>query len=174
MIESEGAYRPKYAVEIIVAFVRNSHMKRALHKVDAAPHLNFWRLTYGNCLDMAVIEWCKLFGSDHEAHQAAHWKNVIPANGHDEFRRELYAAVGMSADEWQGYWDQMKGYRDNHAAHFSEEYLRPENDPRYPKLGPGLEAAYFYYDRLLAIMDDRGIPHRYPADIRAYANGSLR
>ena len=158
----------KYAVEIIAAFVRNAHTKRALHNVDADPRLNFWRLTQGNCLDMAVIEWCKLFGSDHKVHQSAHWKNVIPAREHDEFRRGLHAAAGMSAAEWRKYWDHMKSYRDNQAAHFNEEYLRPENDPHFPELGPGLEAAYFYYERLLAIMDDQGIVHHFPADIRAY------
>ena len=51
----------KNAVAIIAAFVRNAHMKRVLHKADADPHLNFWRLIHGNCLDMAVIEWLKLF-----------------------------------------------------------------------------------------------------------------
>jgi hypothetical protein len=30
------------------------------------PSLNFWRLIYGNLLDVAVLEWCKVFGSDAE------------------------------------------------------------------------------------------------------------
>ena len=30
------------------------------------PRLNFWRVTYGNFTDMAVIDWCKPFGSDSE------------------------------------------------------------------------------------------------------------
>jgi hypothetical protein len=46
--------------------------------------LNFWRLIYGNLMDMAVIEWCKLFGSDSEEHQPAHWKNIIPEAEHQE------------------------------------------------------------------------------------------
>ena len=158
----------QHAIEIITAFVRNAHLRRVLHEIDPEPALNFWRVTYGNCLDMAVIEWCKLFGSDHEAHQPVHWKNVVPVREHDEFRAGLRAATGLSADEWQTYWERMKGYRDNHAAHFSEAYLRPENDPRYPKLTAALKAAYFYYERLLKMMEDRGFGRRYPEDIRDY------
>lgn len=157
----------KYVVAVLAAFIRNAHIKRAFQSIDPEPRLNFWRVLYGDCLDMAVIEWSKLFGSD--SRQPVHWKNIIPEQEHDSFRQGLLAAAGVSEAGWQDYWNRMKSYRDNHAAHFNEEYLQPENDPRYPDLGIGLEAAYFYYDRLLELMEDRGIAHGYPADIRNYA-----
>lgn len=158
----------KYTITIIAAFVRHVHLKRALSAVEPTPHLNFWRVILGSCLDMAVIDWCKLFGSDHEDHQPAHWKNQVPEVKHDEFRSGLFAAVGLSTDEWLDYWNGVKGYRDNHAAHFNEEYLLTEKASTYPDLTVALEAAYFYYGYLLEMMDAQGIAHRYPKDIRKY------
>lgn len=160
--------RLHHAVTIVAAVVRNIHLKRVLHDADPKPPLNFWRLMYGNCLDMAVMEWCKLFGSDNEEQQPVHWKNVVPAAGHDAFRAGLLTATGLSADRWMNERERVKAYRDKHAAHFDEEFIRTENDPRYPDLGVALEAAYFYYEHLLAMLDDRGIGRRYPEDIREY------
>ncbi|ODR95203.1 hypothetical protein AUC70_05755 [Methyloceanibacter stevinii] len=157
----------KYVVAGIASFVRNAQIKRALQGCDPEPRLNFWRVLYGDCLDMAVIEWSKLFGSD--SRQPVHWKTIIHKDEHDKFRKGLLEAIGIPESAWQDYWNRMKGYRDNHAAHFNEEYLRPRNKPRYPDLSVALEAAYFYYDRLLPLMSDRGIAHSYPKDIREYS-----
>jgi hypothetical protein len=158
--------RLKHAVMIVASVVRNIHLKEILHEVDPEPRLNFWRVMYANCLDMAVIEWCKLFGSDSETKQQMHWKNIVPKAEHDKFRDGLLAATGLSTQKWYGYREWVKTYRDQQAAHFDPEFL--ERDPRYPDLGTALEAAYFYYDQLLAIMNTDGIAHRYPDDIRDY------
>ena len=57
----------------LIHLTRSVMMKRALTAVDANPHLNFWRLIQGNQLDIAVLEWCKVFGSENEA---THWKEM--------------------------------------------------------------------------------------------------
>jgi hypothetical protein len=49
--------------------------------------LNFWRVINGNLTDMAVLEWCKLFGSDDEQHQPVHRKNIV--SDPNQFRTEL-------------------------------------------------------------------------------------
>ena len=66
-------------------------------------------------LDMAALEWCKLLGADDEDHQLVHWKNVFT----DEavFRAELLAHLGTDLPTWTAYWQQLKGYRDQHVAH---------------------------------------------------------
>lgn len=163
----------EHAIRIIAAFVWNVHLKRAIHEVDASPRINFWRVIYGNFLDMSVIEWCKLFGSDHEENQPAHWKNVVPQDEHEDFRRGLITAVGVDQAEWLRYWQKVKEYRDNHAAHFNVKYLSPENDPHYPDLDLALEAAYFYYERILEVLNDRGEQHGFPCDIREYCHRFL-
>ena len=94
----------------LVHLARSAEMKRALTEVDPEPHLNFWRLIHGNQLDIAVLEWCKVFGS---AGEATHWKKIVPPADHDQFRDGLFGAVGVTAKEWEVYWNEMKKYRDN-------------------------------------------------------------
>lgn len=168
MSETVSNERLDHTVAVLASVVRNISLKRVLHEVDPAPPLNFWRLIYGNALDMAVIDWCKLFGSDNEAQQPVHWKNVLPQVDHDDFRGALLAATGQSADEWQAYRDTVKTYRDKHAAHFDEEFIRRENDPHYPTLERAFAAACLYYDRIWALMDGRGTAGHYPRDIQDY------
>jgi cation transport regulator ChaC len=162
------------AVTVLSAVIWHIHLKRVMHATDPAPRLNFWRLIYGDLMDMAVIEWCKLFGSDHEVHQPVHWKNILPEDRHEAFRTGLLAHLRVSQEDWLRYREGMKHYRDNHAAHMSAPWLRPDPkdkalpEDRYPELGMALEAAYFYYRALIARLADGGIDRRYPPDIGEY------
>ena len=58
--------------------------------------------------------------------------------------------------------------RDNHAAHFNEKHLNPENPPQYPVFDWALVAAYFYFEWILKMMRDRGDQIGYPEDIENY------
>jgi len=156
------------AITVIASFVRNVHFKRAMHEVDEDPHLYFWRVIYGNFHDVAVIEWCKLFGSDHSENQPAHWKSVVPINQQNNFRAGLLNTSSVTQKIWESYWQQMKEHRDNYVAHFNEDYLRPENDPHFPKFDLALKAAHFYYDWILKDMRDRGLRYSYPEDFDDY------
>lgn len=157
----------EHTIRIIAAFVCNVHFKRALYEIDRDPHLNFWRMIQGNCLDIAVIEWCKLFGSDNKSYQPAHWKIQVPYKEHDGFRRRLLGALKLSEEAWEDYWVEVKGYRDNHAAHFNQNYLN-KPDSRYPELTTALEAAYFYYEYLIDSIADENVKRGYPEDIKDY------
>ena len=44
--------------------VRTIQLRRTFSAVSPTPTLVMWRVIYGNLTDMAVLEWCKLFGSD--------------------------------------------------------------------------------------------------------------
>lgn len=157
-----------HAIRITGDFIRAVHLKRALQGTDDNPRLNFWRIMYGNLMDMAVIEWCKLFGSDHGEHQPVHWKNMVPESEHETFRKALYAHMKVNKEQFGEVWTKMKGYRDNQAAHFNLDWLAPENKPTYPEFELPLEAAYFYYAHLLQMLKEQGIGHRFPLDIREY------
>ena len=84
-------------VEILEALIRSIALKQALHRVDSDPHLNFWRLVYSNQMDVPVLEWCKLFGSDDAERQLVHWKNV--ATDQENFRAGLFSALGIDSKE---------------------------------------------------------------------------
>ena len=144
----------------LVHLARSVAMKRALMAVDPKPHLNFWRLIHGNQLDIAVLEWCKVFGPDGEA---THWKLIVPASDHDDFRNSLIGAVGVSAEDWSAYWRDMKEYRDNLVAH----HIEFNKVDIYPVLDLALKSSCFYYSYLITELRLIG-EKRYPDDLEVY------
>ena len=68
------------ALQVVVNVARCIALKRALAEADSDPSLNFWRVVHGNLLDVAVLDWCKLFGSDPDGHfKFLHpWPGQIP------------------------------------------------------------------------------------------------
>jgi hypothetical protein len=149
-------------VAVLGALVRNIALKRALHNADANPHLNFWRLIYGNQMDMAVLEWCKLFGSDDAERQPVHWKNV--AVDQAAFRAGLFTAVGMDEAQWARYWREMKTYRDYTVAHHDP---RRESIPTFPVLDPALNGAIYYFEYVRAELAKLGV-NQQPSNVRLY------
>src|SRR5260370_32399600 len=102
-------------------------LRRELAKASADPKLIFWRGMYGNLTDTAVLDWCKLFGSDDSETQPVHWKSIV--QDHDLFRDAMLKALSISRTEWNDYWLEMKTYRDQAVAHFDP---RQVSIPRYP------------------------------------------
>ena len=151
------------AAEVLVNLVRNIHLRRELSAVCPNPHLVFWRLIYGDLSDIVVLEWCKLFGSDDDEHQPLHWKNVVPDQL--KFRHDLFSRLKIYDSKWHSYWDEMKRYRDQSVAHHDLRSLEIKN---YPKFDLALEAAYFYYDFIVAELRKIGIDQQ-PSDLRKYS-----
>jgi hypothetical protein len=149
-------------VKMLVSVVRNIHLKRALVEVNEDPKLNFWRLMHGNLMDMAVIDWCKVFGSDDEQKQKLHWNNVV--DDQDGFREGLLRHIGLDETCWCTYWNSMKKYRDQHAAHadFDKRDVK-----HYPMLNLALTSSYFYYGQIIGELHRLG-KMRYPLDFEAY------
>ena len=138
--------------------VRSAHLKRSLTEINPTPSLNFWRLIYGNLLDVAVLEWCKVFGSDAEP---THWKRVV--SDHERFRTGLLSALGIDQGRWVEYWNHMKTYRDTQVAH----HWNAPPLTHYPDLTLALESSYFYYDYLICELRRLG-DRRFPDDVRDY------
>jgi hypothetical protein len=154
----------KATISTIANLVRSVHLKRALHAVDDDPDLNFWRVIYGNLTDIAVLEWCKLFGSDHSDHQPVHWKNMISVCEHPDFRRRLWERLHVSENDFKAYRTTLKDYRDTRVAHMDFKRPSPKD---YPEFDLALESAYFYYDEILPTWWNFG-RNDYPEDIRKY------
>jgi hypothetical protein len=151
-------------VDILASLVRNIQLRRALSAACAEPHLNFWRVIYGDLTDLAVLEWCKLFGSDDEERQPLHWKNVV--GDHNQFRSALFSALSISAIEWSAYWTEMKRYRDQAVAHYDPRRSEITN---YPKFDLALGSAYVYYSYVVSELRKVGI-EQIPADLEEYSN----
>ncbi len=147
-------------IEILGTVVRSAILKRALTSQNSEPGLNFWRLIYGNLLDVAVLAWCMIFGSDAEP---THWKRVVPELQHEVFRADLLSAMKIDEPVWAEYREEMKTYRDTQVAHYQE------GATHYPRLDLALESSYFYYTYLLTELRRMG-ETRFPDSLREYAN----
>lgn len=150
------------ALQVVVNLTRCVALKRALAAAEPDPALNFWRVLHGNLLDMAVLEWCKLFGSDDEEHQQVHWRNVFEDEA--EFRTGLFAHLGMEQETWRAYWQQMKAYRDQHVAHLD---FNRRDVTHYPDLAGALSSAVYYYSRLIQELRALG-ETRFPDNLSDY------
>jgi hypothetical protein len=155
-------------ISVLISLVRSSHLKRVMPSINPDPHLNFWRVIYGNLLDIVVLEWCKLFGSDDASHQPTHWKNIVPVSDHVTFRGDLLQHLKIGEDRWAEYWKEMKNYRDMCVAH--DDTGKRSHVPNYPRFDIALESSYFYYHYVIKELRNRGIKGS-PANRKAYCNG---
>ena len=66
----------KEAVDAAINLVREIQTVQALHQSSLKP-CSFWYALSNATYDMAVIDWCKLFGSGTDAKQPTHWKSIV-------------------------------------------------------------------------------------------------
>ncbi|MFZ0890132.1 MAG: hypothetical protein WA005_16945 [Candidatus Binataceae bacterium] len=139
-----------------LAYYRVGWWKEHLHLLDPAKRDNtFWLLANGTCLDMCVLEWCKLF----EKGEKHYWgKIVTDAAG---FKEGLLRHLGLDEETFQKEIDVMGEYRDKWVAHqdLNRSGFRPKLD--VPK-----KAVWFYY----AYIVEQGVKpaaHKLPDDIDA-------
>ncbi|MBK8768212.1 MAG: hypothetical protein IPM01_27935 [Burkholderiaceae bacterium] len=144
----------------LVHIARSIAMKRAMTAVCDSPRLNFWRLIFGSQLDVAVLEWCKVFGSDAEA---THWKKAVNTSERSGYRSGLLAAIEIDELAWSDYWEKMKAYRDSFVAHHVENGAVAN----YPELEIALKSSAFHYKHVLSQLRERG-QGRYPDDLMKY------
>ena len=147
----------------LVFVTRNVAYHRSLHKYKDEFEQNYWILIYNNFLDIAVLEWSKVFGSKSNA---THWSNHV--DNEKEFRSELLVHLNISVSEWESYWNNIKKYRDKAVAH----HIHDPNITNYPEFDNALNSCYFYYQiliqelRLLKVYD-------YPDNLEDYYNSCV-
>lgn len=77
------------------------------------------RTVNGNFLDIAVLEWCKLFADWNSRH---HWRRAIETfAAQTRFRAELLASLGIHLTAWESYLETVRTYRDKFVAHLDNE-----------------------------------------------------
>jgi len=118
----------------------------------------FWITTNNNFLDIAVLEWCKLFGDLKGKH---HWGKVI-SDG-DEFFDGLLAKVVLTKQMFDDYIKEMRTYRDEFIAHLDDEERM-----QIPNLVPATKSAVYLYEYLIAHEDEDGAFHDAHPSASAY------
>ena len=119
----------------------------------------------GNMLDIAVLEWCKLFADRNARHS---WRRIVRTDEEQsQFLTHLSRNVGVSTNDWKRYLDVMRVYRDKFVAHLDEE-----NVMNIPNLETALRGVFFLYQYMVARTPDGilNMPHRsiLPSDLSSY------
>ena len=99
----------------------------------------FWVNANSNSLDIAVLEWCKLFADEKAKH---HWKKII--SNQDQFINALLQKLNITIEEFETYIKAMKTYRDKFVAHLDlDRVMHP------PKIRLAKKSVAFLLDYLL-------------------------
>ena len=139
-------------------FSRNLAYRRAGHdRLTKGKYSQVFVTIDGNFLDMAVLEWCKLFGDKNGKH---HWGKIVP---NQIFKSQLLAQLKQSNDQFEGYIKEMRDYRDKFLAHLDDELVM-----QIPRLDLAMTAVEILYCHLVhqeALASDlNGLP----TDLTAY------
>jgi len=123
-------------------FARNLAYYRAGWSEGRLTHAGnqFWTTVNGNCLDVCVLEWCKLLGDGNGPH---HWRQIVgdPAN----FEAGLLRQLGMNADGFRKHIEEMRRYRDKFIAHLDSELVM-----NIPNLDIPKTAVWFYHQHVVS------------------------
>lgn len=164
--------RLRRAVILTREFARNLAYLRAVRASEHQALLdpargtsaNFWILASNNCLAMAVLEWCKLFGDPKGKH---YWRNIVTEP--ESFRTNLLVQLGIDEGAFQEEVRKMRRYRDKFLAHLDSDYVA-----NVPALDVAKEAVWFYHGHLVAHEASPGdldglsldLPNRYEEELQ--------
>ncbi len=110
------------------------------------PDEQFWRNVDSNFLDVAVLEWDKLFAEKKGKHA---WHKVVTKQ--DDFREKLLEVAGMNQPEFDAYAMEARAYRDWFIAHLDDR-----EEMQIPTLRVMRETSIYLYNYLLEHEDDDG------------------
>jgi len=95
----------------------------------------FWITAHNNFLDIAVLEWCKVFGDKGAKHD---WRKLVTEQ--ELFLANLLEHLRLTEAGFDGYIKEMRTYRDKFIAHLDEE-----NRMNIPNVSPAIKSAQFLY-----------------------------
>lgn len=121
----------------------------------------------GNFVDVAILDWCKLFGDTSETH---HWSNVIAEVGKRRaFKNELLGLLGCQRAVWNAFEQKMRDHRNEFSAHLGSRRVM-----RIPELDFAVLSAQHYHRFLFAHENDGRTFGTLPSDPEVYYQSALR
>ena len=106
---------------------------------------NFWVRANGNFLDIATLDWRKLFidkSQDTKNFSVHNWKSFFPK--HVEWLRQLFVTCSVTKNEFEEGGKSIINYRNKHLAHFE----KPKIQLFYPKVNLMLKTASYLHLQL--------------------------
>jgi len=129
---------------IVEAFVQHLAYHRALWAArdTTIDHGGFWGSTRSGHLRLALIAWCKVFGSRNEK---IHWKKTpsgsMAAQAIQDFQAKVLVKTRFTQKEWETYHKTMRAMRDRYVTHLDID--NPIKEP-VPLFDHALQVAYAY------------------------------
>ena len=153
--------RPRRAALLCCHFTRNLAYYRAGWEKGSYifPENELWTTLNSNFLDVAVLEWCKLFADSNGFYS---WSKVVVDP--KSFLPQLYHDYGASIEEWDRYIIEMRTYRNKFLAH-----LDKRSTMYIPSMDLAKFAIYYIYDTMRA----EQVPEVFknlPQDLRQYSS----
>jgi len=140
-------------------FARNfAYYRAAWDGATLANSTDYWKTTSGNCFDLCVLEWCKLFGGPREEHA---WPRVV--SDPKTFETGLYAAVALSPTDFEAYRLKTREYRDTFVAHLDLEMVA-----YLPLLDPAWASVRYYHAHVISHEISRTALGTLSTDLEAY------
>ena len=137
--------RLRRAALLCLHCLRNLAFFRAAHEARAQwGGQQFWITTHNNFLDIAVLEWCKVFGDRKAKH---HWRKLV--TDQDAFLLQLLGHLRLTEALFEAYIAESRTYRDKFIAH-----LDNEDRMEIPNMSPAIKSAQFFYRWMLEEEDD--------------------
>jgi hypothetical protein len=124
--------------------LRNIAFYRAgRHRLKLRITREFWKGANGNCIDLALLEWCKLFADSKGKH---HWSKTI--TDQKAFMLGLHARLGYSEAQFNAYVESVRHLRDKFIAHLDDEKTM-----FFPLLRPARASVAYLFNELLTGKD---------------------
>lgn len=113
--------KKKKSAELAAACIKNISFHKAIYNLGNdwrnQNTEDFWQVCSNNFLDMAVLEWCKLFADNSRAGpDSGHAWNFVLDNK-EEFKKLLCMKLDIKSKEFEEYKEIVKKYRDKNVAH---------------------------------------------------------
>lgn len=124
-----------------LAYYRTGQLAEHAPLLDPkCPRMSFWRITNGNCIDICVLEWCKLFADKNGKN---HWRKIVSEPA--VFKARLLSDLGLEEERFSREIEEVKLYRDKFLAHLDSELTM-----NIPRLDVAKESAWFYHAYIVA------------------------
>jgi len=148
---------------LCIHFTRNLAYSRAVHKlILEKKEGDFWITIQGDCLDVAVLEWCKLFVERNEKHS---WNKIV--HEPDKFKGALIKELKINENEWKDCLRKIKAYRDGFVAH-----LDSEETMQLPQMDLAYNMVIFYFNKIMSYEDETNIFKGIPTNLEDYYENS--
>jgi hypothetical protein len=120
-----------------IAAYKANWRKNAMNESKLVVERDFWNRANGNFLDIAVLEWCKVFSERNGEH---HWSRIFKTK--QDWMSEFCQHMNMSQKEFHAELQRVVKYRNKYVAHLEPIPMK------YPSMNFLLKSISYLYEKI--------------------------